>query len=116
MFKIYFNLKSFDLICLNHTETYLLSLFSFFNLDQPKQKIKPNKLQKITVLRSPHIDKKSREQFQILSHKKTLVLSIFDQNLIFLLLEIIKSLKFIGVELELLIEFSTFLENETNDR
>lgn len=32
----------------------------------------PNKIQKFTVLRSPHIDKKSREQFEIRTHRRLL--------------------------------------------
>ncbi len=30
----------------------------------------PTKLERFTVLRSPHIDKKSREQFEIRTHKR----------------------------------------------
>jgi small subunit ribosomal protein S10 len=30
----------------------------------------PTRIQKITVLRSPHIDKHSREQFEIRTHKR----------------------------------------------
>lgn len=30
----------------------------------------PTKISKITVLRSPHVDKKSREQFEIRTHKR----------------------------------------------
>ena len=30
----------------------------------------PTKLEKFTVLRSPHIDKKSREQFEMRTHKR----------------------------------------------
>jgi len=30
----------------------------------------PTRIQKFTVLRSPHIDKKSREQFEIRTHKR----------------------------------------------
>ena len=36
----------------------------------------PTKMEKYTVLRSPHIDKKSREQFEIRTHKR--VLDILD--------------------------------------
>ncbi len=36
----------------------------------------PTKIDKYTVLRSPHIDKKSREQFEIRTHKR--VLEIID--------------------------------------
>ncbi|MAR79197.1 MAG: 30S ribosomal protein S10 [Rhodospirillaceae bacterium] len=32
----------------------------------------PNKIDKFTVLRSPHIDKKSREQFEIRTHMRVL--------------------------------------------
>ena len=32
----------------------------------------PTRMEKITVLRSPHIDKKSREQFEIRTHKRML--------------------------------------------
>ena len=30
----------------------------------------PNKTERFTVLRSPHIDKKSREQFELQTHKR----------------------------------------------
>ncbi len=32
----------------------------------------PNKRRLFTVLRSPHVDKKSREQFEITTHKRIL--------------------------------------------
>jgi small subunit ribosomal protein S10 len=32
----------------------------------------PNKKRCFTVLRSPHIDKKSREQFELITHKRVL--------------------------------------------
>ena len=32
----------------------------------------PTKIEKYTVLRSPHVDKKSREQFEIRTHKRLL--------------------------------------------
>ena len=32
----------------------------------------PNKIEKFTVLRSPHVNKKSREQFQLSSYKRLL--------------------------------------------
>ncbi len=36
----------------------------------------PTKISRVTVLRSPHIDKKSREQFEIRTHKR--LLDIYD--------------------------------------
>ena len=32
----------------------------------------PNKIEKFTVLRGPHVNKKSREQFEIRTHKRML--------------------------------------------
>ena len=32
----------------------------------------PNKIEKFTVLRSPHVNKKSREQFEMRTHKRML--------------------------------------------
>jgi small subunit ribosomal protein S10 len=36
----------------------------------------PTKISRVTVLRSPHIDKKSREQFEIRTHKR--LIDIYD--------------------------------------
>ncbi|MEJ2313956.1 MAG: 30S ribosomal protein S10 [Nitrospirota bacterium] len=36
----------------------------------------PTKINKYTVLRSPHVDKKSREQFEIRTHKR--LIDIYD--------------------------------------
>jgi small subunit ribosomal protein S10 len=36
----------------------------------------PTKISKFTVLRSPHVDKKSREQFEIRTHKR--LIDIYD--------------------------------------
>ena len=33
----------------------------------------PTRISKYTVLRSPHIDKKSREQFEIRTHKRLMI-------------------------------------------
>ena len=38
----------------------------------------PTRIERYTVLRSPHIDKKSREQFEMRTHKR--VIDIFEYN------------------------------------
>lgn len=108
MYKVCFNLKSFDLDSLSRCENYLLSIFKFVNLNPIKHQVNPQRCQKITVCRSPHIDKKSREQFQLVTHKKTLECTLPNRNLVFLLLEILKDIKFVGIELELVTDFSSF--------
>jgi hypothetical protein len=47
---------------------YLLNLKLLNSSDLVISKL-PNRGRKITLLRSPHIDKKSREQFEIITHK-----------------------------------------------
>lgn len=41
----------------------------------------PTRIQKFTVIRSPHIDKKSREQFEMRTHKRFIDISDPDPNL-----------------------------------
>ena len=38
----------------------------------------PTRVERFTVLRSPHVDKKSREQFEMRTHKR--VIDIFEPN------------------------------------
>jgi small subunit ribosomal protein S10 len=38
----------------------------------------PTRIERYTVLRSPHVDKKSREQFEMRTHKR--VIDIYDAN------------------------------------
>ncbi|MDD5134789.1 MAG: 30S ribosomal protein S10 [Phycisphaerae bacterium] len=38
----------------------------------------PTKIERYTVLRSPHVDKKSREQFEMRTHKR--LIDIFEAN------------------------------------
>jgi small subunit ribosomal protein S10 len=38
----------------------------------------PTKVQRFTVLRSPHVDKKSREQFELRTHKR--LIDIYDSR------------------------------------
>ncbi len=108
MYKVSLNLKSFDLENLVQCQFYLVSVLKFLNLDQIKHQVRQKKYKKITVCRSPHIDKKSREQFQIITHRKTLVCRIQNSSVFLLVIEILKNIKFGGVELELVIDYSTF--------
>ncbi len=42
----------------------------------------PTRVEKYTVLRSPHVDKKSREQFEIRTHKRVLYITDFTPSTI----------------------------------
>ena len=54
-----------------------------------------------TVLRSPHVDKKSREQFEFLYYKKKILIENKNNQSTVLFLFLLKNSEFPGVELEL---------------
>ena len=76
----------------------------------------PQKQKRFTVLRSPHVDKKSREQFHIKSFK-TMIRIHSSQNLesyeLRLFLENLKYLKLLGVQMKIQISYTTFLESQS---
>jgi ribosomal protein S10 len=63
---------------------------------------------KLTILRSPHIDKKSREQFERLRHKLRIQLGVKNSLKTYLFLTFLKSLKIPGVEITISLRFYTF--------
>jgi|688.fasta_scaffold44580_2 ribosomal protein S10 len=88
-------------------------VLSFFTLDSPKLygKIGLPPLKKVfTVLRSPHIDKKSREQFQWVRYKERISFFCMNKNLTLFLLFIVKYSQFPGIELHLQMKYITFLK------
>ncbi len=74
----------------------------------------PKKRKLFTILRSPHIDKKSREQFEFKSYKKKLFFGFMDSDIkkcfAPLLIFLIKNSDFPGVELEISFSYSTILK------
>lgn len=88
-------------------------VMSLFTLDSPKiyGKIGLPPLKKVfTVLRSPHIDKKSREQFQWVRYKKRVSFFCMNKNLTLFLLSIVKYSQFPGIELHLQMKYITFIK------
>jgi small subunit ribosomal protein S10 len=51
----------------------------------------PKKIQKITVLRSPHVNKKSREQFETRLYKQVFILTSSENSIIIALLKKIQN-------------------------
>lgn len=61
----------------------------------------PNKIKRWTVLRSPHIDKKSREQFEWVIHKRYLEIFDISPSVEKLFLKYLKEQVPVGVGIEL---------------
>ncbi len=71
----------------------------------------PTQMKKLTVLSSPHVHKKSREQFEMRTHQ--VILSIqdlkYDAKTLGRMLELIQTFKLIGVQFKLKMSEATKL-------
>ena len=67
----------------------------------------PSSKKKLTVLRSPHIDKKSREQFQRHVYKSQISVFSANREIPSLLLFLLKNSEFSGVQLKIASKFLT---------
>ena len=74
--NIRIRLKAFDHRVLDNSNTEIVNTAKRTGAQVRGPIPLPTKIEKYTVLRSPHIDKKSREQFEIRTHKR--VLDILD--------------------------------------
>jgi len=70
--KIRLTLKSYDHQLLDKAVKLLVSAVKRTGSQVMGPVPLPNRNQCFTVLRSPHIDKKSREQFELITHKRIL--------------------------------------------
>jgi small subunit ribosomal protein S10 len=91
---IYFKFKSFHPIICEKAVLKIIAKIESYNIETSLIHL-PIKIQRFTVLRSPHIDKKSREQFEIKSHQRLLKIKIdfFNLNNIFLIKYLINYIK-----------------------
>ena len=67
----------------------------------------PSSKKRFTLLKSPHIDKKSREQFQLQTHKAKIETACSSREEACLLLLLLKNSELVGVEVKLAINYST---------
>ena len=109
MYLIKLKINSFDIFSNSLALNVIYNLANILQIKNTKEIFLPKKIKKITVIRSPHIDKKSREQFEMRRFKKLVILKIDNQNTALLFLEVLKNLRFYGVEMQINIKFSSFL-------
>ena len=105
MLQIQLKLKSFDLYYINLATHFIYSVCSDLNITTIREIILPVQIKKFTVLRSPHIDKSSREQFQRKTYKKIIQLDSLNEPFASFLIDILKNSQLIGIELEINIKF-----------
>jgi len=73
--KIRVNFKAFDPVQLDRAVKEIVSIVKRSGASVVGPIPLPTKRQQICVLRSPHVDKKSREQFKITTHKRLLYIT-----------------------------------------
>jgi len=116
-YKVHIYLKSFDNLYIRTSinliwqiTNYLKTFEEFSNQRFDSQKVisLPTLKKKFTVLRSPHIDKKSREQFEWTHYKKSIFLDFQKISVFSLFLFLLKNSSFPGVQIEIILKHSTF--------
>ena len=70
--KIRIRLKAYDFRLLDQSTAEIVDTAKRTGADISGPIPLPTQIQRFTVLRSPHVDKKSREQFEIRTHKRLL--------------------------------------------
>ncbi|MDY0058470.1 MAG: 30S ribosomal protein S10 [Myxococcota bacterium] len=70
--KIRIRLKAYDHKLLDHSAAEIIDTAKRTNAKVAGPIPLPTKINRYTVLRSPHVDKKSREQFEIRTHMRLL--------------------------------------------
>jgi small subunit ribosomal protein S10 len=102
---IQIKLKSFDTYYINLANNYIKSIFSYLSINSISKINLPSETKKITVLQSPHIDKKSREQFQLKTYNQIIQIEFINKQQAALLINLLKNLELIGIEMEIKIKF-----------
>ena len=70
----------------------------------------PERKQKITVLKSPHVHKKAREQFELLKKRSCIEIKTTQKQIVCILL-LLNYSQFPGVEIKYNIKYSSLLRN-----
>ena len=70
--KIRIRLKAYDFRLLDQSTAEIVDTANRTGANVSGPIPLPTQIQRFTVLRSPHVDKKSREQFEIRTHKRLL--------------------------------------------
>lgn len=103
-----------------HLKSYRENLLkqAFLSLEKLYSKLMPNKDMRViyhesrkekkslTVIRSPHVHKKSREQFALYSYHSIFTVEVSDLNI---LIYILKTCSFYGVQIKVTVQSRSFL-------
>ena len=57
-----------------------IEMFRYTNIEYNQQIFLPQVKEKFTILRSPHVDKKARDQFERITHKRILFFKVLEND------------------------------------
>lgn len=109
MSQITLVVQGFDSSYIKRTIKNILKILDFLKINNKKIFLLPSKLKKYTLERSPHIDKKSREQFEIKKYKAIIFFELKSNIIIEIFFFIIKNSINPGVQLTISIHFPNFI-------
>jgi|YelNatPaOPRAMG01_1025707.scaffolds.fasta_scaffold89121_2 small subunit ribosomal protein S10 len=101
MIHFQLRLKSFDMFLIHTALQYLSELTQLLEAVSSSPVILPQKYQKLTVLRSPHIDKKARDQFQKRTCKVLFECTFQESQKAHVFFELLKNSQFPGIQVEI---------------
>ena len=111
-YEVLLYLKSFDNLLIEKTQIKISQINTYLNQKEMLRVASlPLLKKKFTVLRSPHVDKKSREQFEWKRSKKSITISFGRREKISLFLFLLKNSSFPGVQIEINVKHSTFFSD-----
>ena len=114
-YQIHISFKSFDNLYIETSIAKILQINNYLkkvessSIPYSERVVNlPTLKKKFTVLRSPHIDKKSREQFEWKRYRKSIFLDFHKINTFSVFLFLLKNSLFPGVQVEINLKHSTF--------
>lgn len=107
---VHISFKSFNNLYIESSLSYIYTIYKYLKTQESEEKnISLPYIKKIyTVLRSPHIDKKSREQFEWKRYKKYIILQFQEKYILSFFVFLLKNSTFPGVQIEINLQTSSF--------
>ena len=104
MYHVQVKVKSFDLFYISQASQVLQAVWTVLGVAGIGDMYMPRRVRKFSLLRSPHIYKKAREQFQLSRSTRVVIAPGLDTCQVALLRSVLTSVGLPGVEIEITLE------------
>jgi len=103
---LYIRFKAYHPSYINRLLKLISQELSLWGLPQHNTVFLPKRVERFTVLRSPHVDKKARDQFERVTHKRLLVVTLSGKES-FLVYRLLRFISFAAVGVEVRVRYVT---------